>query len=1137
MFIHLHNHSNFSFLDSTLAVDNIVDLSVDSGAQGVALTDTNGLYAAVTFYKYAREKGIKPIIGAEVDDARSRPRAVLLARNLHGYQEISALITRRQLDPDFSLTPQLQEISDDVFILTDDIELLRLLRGTPSVFAEMILTPQSLSHCRRLYEFAREHDIPCVATNDVHFAAPADFETYRIARAIALRANVHAIPAAHLVSREQYLKAPQEMARTFRGLREPLRRTLEIADACELEIELGRWRFPRCEIPHGETPFSHLCAVCFEGLKQRYRPLTRLDGQARAALRRLQYELDVIDERGFSEYFLVVWRIAEEAHRRGFLTLARGSAVNSIVSYALGLSHVDPIRYKLYFERFLNPERASPPDIDLDFSWKDRDEILQWLYDYFGAERVALISTVSTMQPRQAIREVAKALGVDEQAVNKFTRYIPGYFTAGGIELRDLAKIFPECKALPLEDEPWRTTLAHAQRLLGFPRTLSIHCGGVVIAPDRITNYTPLQRAAKGFVITQMEMHAIEDLGLIKIDLLSQRSLGALKDCLNAVKEHHGSVPDVFNFEMVTHDCETVRLVREGRTMGCFYIESPGMRALLERLTCDNFELLIAASSIIRPGVAESGMMRAFIERHRDPSRAEYLHPRLRDLLAETYGVMIYQEDVLKVAHELGGMSLGEADLLRRAMSGKLRSRDRMESLTEKFFTSCRRQNIPDSITREIWRQIVSFAGYSFCKGHSAAFAMLSYQVAYLKAHYPAEFFAAVLSNGGGFYEAGAYIQEARRMGLRIMLPCVNESEREYVGRDGALRIGFMAVKGLTERSVGAILAACSEDKFRDLGDFLRRVRLAYREARTLVLVGAFDCFGEKRTRLMLHLDTLFCSPCASLSCGSRRLQSACSLDGTRAVIPFASAQPEIAEGRPRHRQGCGYHLIPNPSSLGFLPVPAERAQLQSGGRATALQNQIANQFAPDGHSDPFACHSERSEESRLSDAQGKLREESRLSDAQGKLREESRCENQQGELRDFDLAERCRYEMEILGYTVSAHPLEFIHVENVVAARDVERYIGKRVRMVGWQIASKLIRTKSSSADSHARRNGHYMKFMSLEDLTGTFEATLFPRVYARYAPLTLSHGPFLLDGILDASTGTISLNVSTLQSLCTKK
>lgn len=565
----------------------------------VALTDTNGLYGAVPFFQTAREAGVRPIIGAEVDqppiasetsetdysagraaDQGESARAILLAVDREGYSQISQLITRRQLaaEPDappegtvfkhrgvlvdewendlrlpraprndaaaenemappelagerppFDLFEELAALSaEHVVILSDHLPLLERLKGRENLYAELILTRERRGRCRRVYDFAREAGIPLAATADAHMGCAEDFELYRVLRAIGLLKTVETLEEDDLVTPEHRFKSEAEMRRTFRGLQEAVDNAGRIAERCRLELDLGVWKFPRYELAEGETPFSQLWKVTFEGLARRYRPLTQ------EVMERLKYELEVIERLGFCEYFLVVHEIVREAQRRGYLLVGRGSAANSVVSYALGLTGVDPLRYNLYFERFLNPERISPPDIDLDFSWKDRDDMVQWIFEHFGRERVALIATHICLRARQAVREVGKALGLAESEVNRFTRRLSGWYSGGKL-VGEIVSDVPESRDLPLNEEPWRSVVAYADRIIGFPRHLSIHCGGLVITPDAIANHTPLQRATKGHVITQMEMHAVEALGLIKIDILSNRSLGVFRDCLKAL--------------------------------------------------------------------------------------------------------------------------------------------------------------------------------------------------------------------------------------------------------------------------------------------------------------------------------------------------------------------------------------------------------------------------------------------------------------------------------------------------------------------------------------------------------------------------------------------------------------------------
>jgi len=745
MFTHLHVHSNYTFLSGAATIADLLRCAQKLGMKALALTDRNGLYGAVPFYKAARERGIQPILGTELDDPHNpQMRAVLLAENRRGFSHICHLITRRKLQDKFRLAEELERTPEDVIVLSADPSLLERLSGAlgaDALYGELVPATDGdgRKRIKQVIEIAKKRDIPLVATNDVHFTHAADHLLHRLLRAIGTNRTLFSLNGEERASPQNYLSAPAQMSRIWKEIPQAIGNTEAIRERCHLDLKLGSYRFPNFPLPAGETPFSYLWKVSFEGLKRRYQPLTE------NAIGQLKYELEIIERLGFSTYFLVVWDISQRARALRIPAIGRGSAANSIVSYCLGITHVDPLAHNLYFERFLNPHRKSPPDIDLDFCWKRRDQILQYVYKTYGEDHVAMISTTVTLGARSAVREVAKVLGLDAQQIKRLTSRIPFW---GVRDLRTIREDFPECRDLPLDREPYRTVMETAQRIMGFPRHLSVHSGGVVISPTPLTDDLPLEMAPKGLIITQYDMFAVEDLGLVKIDLLGQRSLGVLQDTVEEVERHQGRKPEVEDMSMIFGDEPTRQLIRQGRTMGCFYIESPAMRALLKKLRTDTFPGLTAASSVIRPGVAESGMMDQFIQRHHDPAKVHYLHPKLKELLGETYGVMVYQEDVIKVAHHLAGMSLGEADLLRRAMSGKLRSGKAMARLQGTFVSSCQRHGVKKEVAGEIWRQIESFAGYAFCKAHSASYAILSFQVAYLKVHYPAEFMAAVLSNG-----------------------------------------------------------------------------------------------------------------------------------------------------------------------------------------------------------------------------------------------------------------------------------------------------------------------------------------------------------------------------------------------------
>jgi DNA-directed DNA polymerase III PolC len=860
-FAHLHCHSNYSFLEGASRVEDLVARAAQLGMKALALTDTNGLYGVIPFYTAARAAGIRPIVGTEL--RRGGVRLIVLARNRPGYEKLCRIVTafhltggrlrdgrRPQAHGSGNVPPPLFRAllaggDPDIFILLPPCRLLLMARRSRSAYLE-IPAAAGAPLIARLVRLASRLGIPPVATGPVLFATPGGYKVHRLLTAIRTRATLATIPPGAVALQGSHLRGEKEMHSLFADCPEAVENAAHIAAACNLEIPLGRFHLPRLTLPARETAHGCLLRRCRAGLEKRY-PLPR--GEAEERLRR---ELEVIRRLDFSSYFLVVHDIVCEARRRGIPIIGRGSAAGSIVSYCLGITHVDPIRHNLYFERFLNPERRTPPDIDLDFSWKRRDEMLGYVYRTHGADRVAMIATLVTFNARSAVREIGKALGVPPGDIDRWTASLPH---TDASSIAKAAEVLPECRSLPLDREPLRTMVRLAAAIDGYPRHLGVHPGGIVITPFPLTRLVPLETAAKGVVVTQYEMHAAEAIGLVKIDLLGQRSLAVLEDALASIRENHDINAPVDEFDTVSRDGATVALIREGRTMGCFYIESPAMRQLLRKLDVTTYEELVAASSVIRPGVAESGMMRQYIDRHRGREATTFLHPRLRDVLAETHGVMIYQEDVMRVAHLVAGMTLAEADLLRRAMSGKMRSRGEMAALERKFMRAAAAQGIHAGTASEIWRQVASFAEYAFCKAHSASFALLSLQVAFLKAHWPAEFMAAVLSNGGGFYHAQAYLDEAHRLGLTILPPDINRSEIRYTAGPGWIRVGLMQVKGLRQDTMERVMSCRGEcGSYSSLADFLERVRPERREAEGLILCGAFDPLGLPRPTLLREL-------------------------------------------------------------------------------------------------------------------------------------------------------------------------------------------------------------------------------------------------------------------------------------------
>jgi DNA-directed DNA polymerase III PolC len=894
-FAPLVNRSAFTFYSGTFAPEGLAEACAAHGYAAAGLCDRDGLYGAVRFYKAARAAGLKPVLGAEITGTAfgipdvgsgipERRRAVqerpaewgarpiplppspfpnsesqpppfqsplptrrsslfAFARDLEGYARLCGLVTRRRLDPErFDRAAECAAAAGGghVALLASDPALLFALKkaGAPAggLFARLSGDEKADADAR---EAARWLGFPLLAAPPAFFADPSGYAVHRL-----LRAAKHLGPEAS--PRDHLLTAAEAAARFPRDGR-ALGEAGELAASCDAVLPLGEWLLPHPPLPVGETEAGRMRALSYAGLARRVRNVSL------PYVERLERELEVIVRMGFAGYFLVVEDIVRFARAQGIPNIGRGSGAGSLVSYCLFMTHVDPVAEGLYFERFLNPERRNPPDIDLDFSWRERDHVIRHVYDTYGDDRVCMIATHNTFSARSGFREMAKALGVPEEEVSVLARAIPH---TSFDRFEEALRARPEARGAPLRENPWREVLEAARWVDGLPRHLSVHCGGVVVSPVPLTRRLSLERAAKGVAITQCDMFDVEALGLIKIDLLGNRSLGVLSDAVAAVRDRTGREPPVFPPERTYGDLKTNLVLSEGRTMGCFYVESPGMRQLLRRLGTRTFPDLTAVSSIIRPGVAESGMMEAYIRRRLGEEPPAYAAPGLEPILRETFGVMVYQEDVIRVAHEFVGLTLGEADLLRRAMSGKYRDRREMEALTGAFFEKGRARGLSEEVLEELWRQIKSFAGYAFCKAHSASFAQLSYQVAYLKAHHPAEFFAALVNNQGGFYGTAAYVEEARRWGLTLLPPDVNASEMDFAGKGGLLRCGFFTLRGLRPAALDALFEERGEGPYRSFGDLLARLRrrLTPAEMEVLVRAGACDSFGCERGAVLEEL-------------------------------------------------------------------------------------------------------------------------------------------------------------------------------------------------------------------------------------------------------------------------------------------
>ncbi len=870
-FIHLNVHSNYSLLSGAGRVEELLGQARELGFDTLAITDTNGLYGAMLFLSKAREIGIKPILGAEIECASGG--AVCLARDREGYANLCRVITARQLDENFSLADALVRRQEGLFILTADAVLLRRLAGA--------IEGGRLFHEIRYFADPaqpRFEGAPPVATNNVHFVSPGGREMHRLLTAIRKNKLLSEVGPEEIAPPDAWLKSADEMARRFSGSalgREAIANARRIADACNLQLETGKPIFPKFfplkEIPPELAAHSiqlgaartALRKLALHGMRERYpksAPRSAHDDPAPEVARRLDYELAVIDDLHFSEYFLIVWDIVNFAHRKGIPIVGRGSAANSLVAYCLGITGADPLAHDLCFERFLNRSRTDCPDIDLDLCWRRRDEVINYVYARYGADRVAMVSNHNTYQARSAFRDVARVFGLPIEEINRLSAMLPHYSAES---IRDAKELFPEARDFPLDREPYRTIVARAEAMDGFPRHLSIHIGGIVIGDRPLTDYLPLERATKGIVVTQFEMNAVEAIGLVKIDLLGHRSLSLIADTVVAVQRNRGEA--VLLTQIPDGDRETAALLRAGRTIGCFQIESPGMRSLLQMIRAESRLDVIHALSLIRPGPSGSGMKERFVRRRLGEEPTTYLDPRLEKVLRDTHGVMLFQEDILKVAAVIAGFTLEDGDTLRQAISKK-RSPERIAALQERFLRGAAGRGVRRETAEEIWKLIRNFAGYSYCKAHAVTYGAISYQAAYLKAYYPAEFLCAVMANQGGFYETREYLEEARRWGVRILPPDVALSGVEHAsggtmldGRrtPGFIRIGLAQVKGISQRALSSILRARAQRPFVSLRDFYFRTQVNDSETERLILCGALGSLGRTRPQLLWELRLL----------------------------------------------------------------------------------------------------------------------------------------------------------------------------------------------------------------------------------------------------------------------------------------
>ncbi len=916
-FVHLHCHSHYSLLDGASSIGKLIERAKQHGMNALALTDHGNLHGALEFYKAAKSAGINPIVGYEAyvapgsrftrGDASSSKEAAyhltLLAKDRVGFRNLVKLASKASLEG-FYFKPRidrelLEELNEGIICLSGCVssEFSRaILRGgdTSSLeheaadiagwfskvfgdryFIEIMNNglPIQRQALEGAVDIANRMGLPLVATSDAHYVDRDDAEIQDVMLCIntgKFRTDTNRMK---MEGDQFYLRSPEEMYNHFPGLEEAVARSQTIADSVSIDLELGKRNFPRYSLPPERDANDYLREICLTGLKERYRGDEEMlpGGElAEVVMQRLNRELGVIQKLGFANYFLIVWDFVRHAREMNVPATARGSGVGALVCYALYLSHVCPIRYDLLFERFLDENRLEAPDIDIDFCKERRGEIIQYVRDKYGEANVAQIGTFGTLQARAAIKDVGRALGMPLPIVNQITEMVPDELK---ITISKALEKNEELKRLYDTDKDVKEVLDVAKKLEGLARNIGTHAAAVVIADKPLTDYVPLSRVSgKSDIITQWSMGDVEAAGLLKMDFLGLRNLTILAKSVEVIKQTTGKDIDILRLPL--DDRETFALLQRGETKGVFQLESGGIRDLLQRMKPDHFRDIIATNALYRPGPLEGGMVDDYVAVKHKRKQAEYLHPVLKEILEETNGVMVYQEQVMRILNRLGGIELASAYTCIKAISKK--KEDLIAKNEAKFIEGSTEKGLTEKQARELWEMILKFAGYGFNKSHSTAYALVAYQTAYLKAHYPVEFMAALLSGdipGRNFKRKDSlveHLEDCARMNIEVVPPSVNSAHVDFTVKDNKIFFGLSAVKGCGGSAGEAIVAAReSGGEFKDIFDFCERVdpQACNRATiETLIKAGALDCFGARRSQLMAVVEKAIQSGSAALA-------------------------------------------------------------------------------------------------------------------------------------------------------------------------------------------------------------------------------------------------------------------------------
>lgn len=820
--MYLNCHSYHSLRYGTISLEALVLQAKACKVTALALTDINTVTGIYDFTKECLKAGIKPLVGMEFRKG-NKLYYITLAKKPSGIGEICRLLTQHNCDgqelpvtaPDFKevvtiypMTNVPGQLKENEYIGIRPEELNLLIRSEWKPFLDKFVILQSVTVSNKT-----EHNL------------------HRILRAIDENVILSKLTEDDFCRLDEVMKPLEHIQEVYKNHPQIISNTIKIMESCNFEFDFNTPKNKKHYTGSIAGDVKLLKGLAQAGLKKRY------GTNHEAAQKRVEKELKVIEELGFSGYFLITWDIIRYSNSLGFMHIGRGSGANSIIAYCLGITDICPIELDLYFERFLNQNRKSPPDFDIDWSWQERDTILQYIFDRYGKDHVAFCGTNVEFKYRSIFREVGKVFGLPKE------------------ELDVLAK---NPVALHDDNSVVKLVQKYGKLLERYPNQRSMHSCGIIISEEPITNYTALEMPPKGFPIVQFDMHIAEDIGFEKFDILSQRGIGHINDAVKLIKQNKGITVDIRDTALSKDESLCNTFLSKGNTIGCFYIESPAMRGLLRRLKCDNYKTLVAASSIIRPGVAQSGMMKEYIFRHNHPDRFEYFHEVFKEHLGDTYGIMVYQEDVIKIAMHFGGLSAADGDILRRAMSGKGRSLAALQKVKDNFFVSCAAKGHPEALSQEVYRQIESFAGYSFCKAHSASYAVESYQSLYLKVYYPVEFMVAVINNMGGFYRTEVYVHEAKMSGANIWNPCVNNSIYETTLYGNAIYLGFMHLQSL-EAKIGKLIVEERQlhGDYTSLEDFIRRVPIGIEGVQILIFIGAFRFTCKNKNELLVQARLL----------------------------------------------------------------------------------------------------------------------------------------------------------------------------------------------------------------------------------------------------------------------------------------